>query len=86
MKVVVYPTTSGLLSEDLEEIIYIIAVEDSRRNCALTNSVGEAESGGEHSVPSDIGKLESVDDDQDSEKDFRELGINELEKENRMMN
>ena len=86
MEVVVYPTTSGFPSKDLEKVINIKTVEDSRKDCPLTNPIRKTEGRGEHSIPSYISKLEHINEDQNSEEDFGELSLKKLKKENRMTN
>ena len=70
MEVVVDPTTSHFTPEETEEIVHVKTVKDSAENRPLSNTVTHSEDVGEHSIPSDVGELKHVNDDEDSKEDL----------------
>ena len=78
------PETNSFLPEDSEEIVHIETIEDSAQDLALTDTVVKAKDGGVETIPSDMGKLESIDDDHKSNKDSGEIGMDKLDEEEGM--
>ena len=68
--VVIHPATSRFLPEDLEHIVHIKTVEDSAKYRSLTDAIAEGEDTGVAAVPTNIGILEDVDDDEDPDVDL----------------
>ena len=81
MEVVIDPTAIGLPSEEDKKFVDIKTVENSRKNLALANTVGKFEEGREAIVPSDIGKLKGVDEDEESDKDLGDVSTQKLEEQ-----
>ena len=65
-KHIVDPATSHIPSELDKEIIGIKAIEDTRQDSPLSNTILNRENTGKVSVPSYIGKLVHVDEQQES--------------------
>ena len=58
--------------EDIKEIFTVEAVHKSSENLPLTDTIIDAEAGGELIVPFDIGELVGVHEDDETEKDSTE--------------
>ena len=84
MIAIIDPTTSGSFAEKVEEIVHIKAIQNTRENLALADSVAETENRGKEAIPSDISKLELVDDDKEPDEDLRKIGFQKLKKKQRM--
>ena len=80
VEVIVNPTASFLPPEEEEKFVDIKAIQDPAQNLALANPIGETETSGEDSVPSNISKLETIDGDHESDENPREVGFEELHK------
>ena len=81
MKVVINPTAIGLPSEEDKKFVDIETIKDSRKNLTLTNPVGKFEAGGETTVPSDIGELKGIDEDEESDENLGHVGTQKLEEQ-----
>ena len=66
------PSTTATITEKAKESIHIKTVQKSRQDCTLANSIPHVEVARELAVPTDIGKLVDVDEDQESKEDDRE--------------
>ena len=86
MKVVVDPTSSCSPSKDVEKMVDIKTIQDSRKNLALANAIAESEDGREETIPSNVGKLKLIDNDEESDKDLGEIGLKKLMEQKRMRN
>ena len=68
------PATRAIPSENGEKIICVKTIQDSRENCTLSNSVFNGENVRKRPIPSYIGKLIHVDEEQESHKDDSRRG------------
>ena len=72
MKVVIYPATDGSASETAEEVVHMKTVQNSAKNCALSDTVTHSENVRKCFIPSQVGILEHEDYHEDSQEDLRE--------------
>ena len=63
------PTATLLLLEDVEKLIYIETIGKPGQNGSLSNTIGHAKGRGELVVPSDVGKLVDVNENEEPYED-----------------
>lgn len=86
MEVIIDPTSGGAAPEELEEIIYIKTVQYPTQNGTLADSIAQTEDVREYTIPPNIGILEHVNYDEDSDEDLWETGAEHLPEEQGMPN
>ena len=64
----IYPAAKPASPEDSEQIIHVNTIEDGTQNCSLSDTISHGEEVGDQSIPSDIGKLVDINEDQKSNK------------------
>ena len=81
----VYPATISTSSQELKESIHIKTVEKSREDRTLTDAISQAEDAGVLAIPTNIGELINVDEDQEPNEDDRESSSEEFLEEEGML-
>ena len=84
MVVIVHPTSSGSSPKNLEQIVDVKTVQDSRKNLSLANAVADTKNGREETIPTNISILEPIDEDEEPDEDLGETGLEELTEQKRM--
>ena len=81
----IYPAAVATSSQELKESIHVKTVEKSWKDRTLTDAIGQAEDAGVVAIPTNIGKLIDVDENQESNEDDRESSSEKFFEEERVL-